>query len=72
MQKHVPDLLVLFTGHPTPSEGLDGDGGPADCLVDLPHAVASPVSLDDHRCPALLQSFSSHRFPEDVAKTRQL
>lgn len=40
------NLPVLFAGHPTSCEGLDGDGGQTDDLIDLPHAVSSPVSLD--------------------------
>lgn len=56
------DLFELFTGHPTSCEGLDGDGSQADHLVDLFHAVASPVSLDHNCCPALLQCCSTHCF----------
>lgn len=58
----VSDLLVLFTSSPTSREGLDGDGGQSHHLVDLPQAVAPPVSLDHQCCPALFQSRSTHCF----------
>lgn len=60
------DLLVAFSGHPSSGEGLDGDGGHLDDMVDLSHAVTSPVSLDHHSSPALLQYFSGHRFTESL------
>lgn len=62
----VTDLLVSFTSYPTSCEGLDGDGCQTHYLVDLPQAVASPVSLYHQCCPALLQCRSSHCFTEGL------
>lgn len=54
-------LLISLPGHPASCEGLDGDGGDEDQLVELSHAITSPVSLDDHRGPGLLQCGGAHR-----------
>lgn len=62
VHRSLRDLFVLFAGDPSSGEGLDGDGSQTDDLVDLPHAVTSPVSLDHQRCPALLQCCSTHCF----------
>lgn len=66
----VADLVVPIPGHPTSCEGLDGDGGHTDYLVDLSRAVTSPVSLDHHCCPALLQCCSAHCFTANKTSGR--
>lgn len=57
------NLFVALAGNPSPGICLNSDCSHQDKLVNPAHKIATTVPLDDHSCPALLQSCCCNHAP---------